>query len=169
MVSEDTWLNKNSLLILNFFFIAFILWWKANFLIMELIVSFPDDIEVSSSQWKRFNESLFDRECLLKIAVTSFCLITFYPFQATLHFLVHYYFYLRSTVYMLLKWFGITINTKFLKVLQFGLFIQICRQVLLSLKLGNVILWLICLVFEIWSDHYLLSKVLTKMGLLIPL
>ena len=54
MVSVDTWLNKKSLLILNFFFIAFFLWWKANFLLMELIVSFPDDIELSSDQLKRF-------------------------------------------------------------------------------------------------------------------
>ena len=66
-------------------------------------MSFPDDIEVSSSQLKRFNESVIDPECLLKIAATSFCLITFYPFQATLYFLVYYYFYLRSTVYMLSK------------------------------------------------------------------
>ena len=90
-------------LILCFFFIAFILWRKANFLIVELIVSFSDDIEVSSSQLKRFNESVIDPECLLEIAATSFCLITFYPFQATLYFLVYYYFYLRSTVYMLSK------------------------------------------------------------------
>ena len=67
MVSVDTWLNENSLLILNFFFIAFILWWKANFLIMELIMSFPDDILVSSDQLKRFDESVVDPKCLLKI------------------------------------------------------------------------------------------------------
>ena len=103
MVSVDTYLNENSLLILNFFFIAFVLGWKEKFSIMELTVSFPDDIEVSSSQLKRFNESVVDPECLLKIAATSFCLITFYPFQATLYFPVHYYFYLRSTVYMLSK------------------------------------------------------------------
>ena len=36
------------------------------------------------------------------------------------------------------KWFRITISTKFLKVLQIGLFIQIFQQVLLSLKLDNV-------------------------------
>ena len=73
MVSVDTRLNKNSLLILNFFFIAFILWWKANFLIMELILSFPDDIEVSSDQLERFEESVVDLKCLLKIEGTSFC------------------------------------------------------------------------------------------------
>ena len=102
-VSEITWLNEDSFLISNFFFITFIPWWKAYFLIMELIVSFPDDIEVSSSQLKRFNESVIDPECLLEIAATSFCLITFYPFQATLYFLVYYCFYLRITVYMLSK------------------------------------------------------------------
>ena len=76
---------------------------KGKLFIIELIVSFPDDIEVFSDQPERFNESVIDPKCLLKIAATSFCLITFYPFQATLYFLVYYYFYLRSTVYMLPK------------------------------------------------------------------
>ena len=67
MVSVVTWLNGNSLFILNFFFITFILWWKTNFLIMELIVWFPDDILVSSGQLKRFEESRVDPKCLLKI------------------------------------------------------------------------------------------------------
>ena len=58
-------------------------------------------------------------------------------------------------------------SIKFLKVLKFSLFIQICYQVSLSLKLGNANR-LICLVFETWSDHYLLSKILIKMGVLIP-
>ena len=63
MVSEVTWLNEDSFLISNLFFITLILWWKAHFLIMELIVSFPDDIEVSSSQLKRFNKSVIDPKC----------------------------------------------------------------------------------------------------------
>ena len=67
MVSVDTWLIENLLLIFNFFFIAFILWWKANLLIMELTVSFPDDILVSSDQLKRFYEAVVDPKCLLKI------------------------------------------------------------------------------------------------------
>ena len=54
MVSVDTWLNKNSLLILSFSFIAFILWRKANFSLMELLVSFPKDIKVTSGELKRF-------------------------------------------------------------------------------------------------------------------
>ena len=105
MVSIDTWLNENLLLILNFCFTVFILQWKANFFIIELIVSFPDDIEVFSDQLKRFNESVIDPKCLLywKLQRHPFVLITIYPFQATLYFLVYYYFYLRSTVYMLSK------------------------------------------------------------------
>ena len=58
-----TWLNKNSLLILIFFFV-FIFRWKASFLIMELIVSFPYDTKVSSGQLKRFSESVIDPKCL---------------------------------------------------------------------------------------------------------
>ena len=36
------------------------------------------------------------------------------------------------------KWLRIIVNTKFLRVPQFGVFIQICQQVSLSLKLENV-------------------------------
>ena len=70
---------------------------------MELIVAFLNDTEVSSGQLKRFNKSVTDTECLFKMAVTSLCLLTFCPFQATFYFLVYYYFNLRSTVYMLSK------------------------------------------------------------------
>ena len=167
MVSIDTWLNENLLLILNFCFTVFILQWKANFFIIKLIVSFPDDIEVFSDQLKRFNESVIDPKCLLywKLQRHPFVLITIYPFQATLYFLVYYYFYLRSAVYMLI----IIINTAFLKLLQFGLFIQICQQVSFSLKHDNAtrIFLLICLVSQTWSDHYLLPQVLIKIGFLV--
>ena len=40
---------------------------------MELILSFPDDIEVSSDQLKKFDESVIDPKYLLKIEATSFC------------------------------------------------------------------------------------------------
>ena len=103
MVSVDTWLKENPLLLLNFFFIAFIPWWKANFLIMKLIVTFFDNLGVSSSQLNRFKGPVFDQECFMKFAVISFY-FTCSPRQ-----------------------FGITINTKLVKVLQFGLFIQICQ------------------------------------------
>ena len=51
----------------------------------ELIVPFPDDTEVSSGQLQRFDESVVDPKLSLKI-------------EATLYFLVYYYFYLRGTV-----------------------------------------------------------------------
>ena len=41
---------------------------------MDLIVSFPDDIEVSSGQLKRFNEPVIHQKCLLKVEATYFCL-----------------------------------------------------------------------------------------------
>ena len=57
----------------EFFPYCFYTWVKGKFLIMELIVSFPDDIAVSSGQLKRFNESVIDPKCLLKVKATSFC------------------------------------------------------------------------------------------------
>ena len=66
MVFIDTWLNENLLLILNFCFTVFYTSVKDKFLfIIELIVSFPDDIEVFTDQLKRFNESVIDPRCLL--------------------------------------------------------------------------------------------------------
>ena len=58
---------SRSFMILFMVFIAFILWWKANFLIIELTVSFPGDILVSSDELKKFDESVVDPKCLLKI------------------------------------------------------------------------------------------------------
>ena len=46
---------------------------KGKFFYNRVIVSFPDDIEVFSDQLKRFNKSVIDPKCLLKIAATSFC------------------------------------------------------------------------------------------------
>ena len=103
MVSVDKWLNKNRLLVLNFFFISFILWSNTNFLLMKLIVSFPHYIEVSLGQLKKYKEPVIDPKSLLKIEATSFCFDNNLSFQATLYFLVYNYFYLRSTVYMLSK------------------------------------------------------------------
>ena len=62
MVSLDTWWIENSLLILNFLFIAFILWWKTNFLIIELCHSLM-----------ALNFGLVDPKFSLKIKVTHFC------------------------------------------------------------------------------------------------
>ena len=134
-------------------------------------MSFPDDIEIFSGQLKRFSESVIDSKCLLQVEATSFfVLITIYPFQAT-YFLAYFYFYFRNTVNMLSKMVWNYNKNLVSQVLQFGLFVQICHQVSLSLKLDNAI-WicflLISLVFETWSDHYLLPNVLIKIGFLIP-
>ena len=86
MVSVDKWLNKNSLLILNFFFAAFILWSKANILIMELIVPFPNDILVYLGQLKRFDKFLVDPKYLLNIEATSFCFDKNVSFSSNIKF-----------------------------------------------------------------------------------
>ena len=103
LVSANKRLNEDSLLILNFFFIAFMLGWKTIFSIMEPIVSFLDDTEVCSGQLKRFNKSVMIRNNYWKLKQHLFVLITIYPFQAALHFLVYCYFYLTNMVYMLSK------------------------------------------------------------------
>ena len=89
----------------------------------------------------------------------------------------HCYIFLYITIFIwevwftcFPKWFEIIIDIKYLKVLQFGLFIQICQHVSLSLKLDNVtrIFWLIYLVFETWSDHYSLVKFFVFLGACLP-
>ena len=50
---------------------------------MELIVSFADDIEVSSGQ---LNNSVIDPKCLLKIEAISFCFDNNYPFLSNIIF-----------------------------------------------------------------------------------
>ena len=91
---------------------------------------------MSSGQLNRFNQSVIDPKYLLKIAAKSFSFDNY----------LHTYGYLVRFTYFP-KWLRIIINTKFLKVLRFGVFIQICQQVSLSLKLENVTFCLICLVF----------------------
>ena len=131
-------------MILIFFFIVFILRSKASFLNNEV------NFVITRWHWSIFGSTFYLWVILFKqhyIFLYSFIFVwevrfTYFP-----------------------KWFGITINTKFIKVLQFGLFIQIFHQVSLSLKLRKVIriFWLISLVFETWSGHYLVVKVL-EMG-----
>ena len=67
---------------------------KGKFFIIELIVSFPDDIEVFSDQLKRFNESIIDPKRLLKIAATSFC------FDNNLFFSSNIIFFLYVTIFI---------------------------------------------------------------------
>ena len=51
----------------------------------------PDDIEVSPSHLKRFNGSVIDPECLLKIAAISFCFFSNIIFFCILLFLFERY------------------------------------------------------------------------------
>ena len=67
---------------------------KGKLFIIELIVSFPDDIEVFSDQPERFNESVIDPKCLLKIAATSFC------FDNNLLFSSNVIFFLYITIFI---------------------------------------------------------------------
>ena len=70
---------------------------------MELIVSFPDDTEVSSVQLKKFNESVIDPKCLLKVEATFFCFDNNLRFSSNIIFSCILLFILRSTAYMLSK------------------------------------------------------------------
>ena len=127
-------------------------------------MSLADDIKISLGQRKRFNKSVTDLKCLLKVETMSFCLDKSLSFSSNNIFLYITIFIWEVWFACFSKWFWITINIKFLKVLQFGLFIQICHQVSSSLKLDNAtrIFWLISLVFET-SGYHLLAKVLIKM------
>ena len=71
---------------LDFFLYSFHILLKGNFLIIELIVSFADDIKVSLSQLKRFNESVIGPKCLLKVQATSFCFDSNLSFSSNMIF-----------------------------------------------------------------------------------
>ena len=47
---------------------------------------FNNDVEVSSGQLKRFNQSVIDPKCLLKIAATSFCFYNNLSFSSNIIF-----------------------------------------------------------------------------------
>ena len=175
LVSANKRLNEDSLLILNFFFIAFMLGWKTTFSIMEPIVSFLDDTEVCPGQLKRFNKSVIDSKCLLKVEATSFCFDNNLSFSSSITFFCILLFLfdkyglhafqngleLQSTL-SLSKYCNLTYLFRF--VTRFR-----CR-LNLTMSIGFLALFwrLISLVLETWSDHYLLPKLLIKIGCLIP-
>ena len=67
----------------------YILRWKANFLI---IVSFAEYIKRSSDQLKRFDKSVTDPKCLLKVETTSSC------FDNNLSFFMQHNIFLYITI-----------------------------------------------------------------------
>ena len=139
---------------------------------MELIVSFPDDIEVSSGQLKRFKKYVIHPKFVLRVEATSFCFDNNLSFSSNIRFSCILLF-LFEKYGLHAFWNGSELQSKlsFWKYCNLaGLFIQIYHQASLLLKLDNVtrVFWLIWLVFETWSGLFLLAKVLIKMGLLIP-
>ena len=74
---------------------------------MELILSFPDDIEVLSDQLKGFGESVVDPKYLLKTEATSFYFVLFILFKQHYAFLYITIFYLEVWFTCFPKWFGI--------------------------------------------------------------
>ena len=89
---------------------------------MALIVSFPNDIEVSLCQLKRFVESVIDPKYLLKIEVISFCFDKNLSFSSNIIFSgILLFLFDKYALHAFQN--GLAINTKFFEVLQFGLFI----------------------------------------------
>ena len=99
---------------------------------MQLIVSFPDDTEVSSGQLKRFNESVIDPKFSLKVEATSFCFDNNLSFLSNIIFFVfHYilYFFLFLYEKYSLQAFQNGFGVQPTLSLQSGLFTQIDHQV----------------------------------------
>ena len=145
MVSVDTWLIENLLLILNFYYCFYTLvkgnlfnegvqwaipWWHWS------IFGSTKEIWRVCSWSETFIENWGD------IIFSCILLFLFERCGLMLHEIVWSYYQ------------------------QFGLFTQIYNQVWLSLKIENVtrIFWI---VLEMWFDHYLLLKVFIKIEILI--
>ena len=101
---------------------------------MEFTLSFPAGVDVSSCQPKRFNESVINPKCLLKVDATSFCFANNLHFSTNIIFSCKSsnYFYLRHKIYMLSKEHLVS------QSIVTGLFIQIYDKVSLLVKLVNV-------------------------------
>ena len=100
----------------EFFFVAFILWWKGNFSIMELILSFPNWSIFGPTKeiWRVCSWSEMFIENWSNILLFWLKFILFKQHYIFLYITI-FIWEVRFTCFP--KWFGITINTKFLKVL----------------------------------------------------
>ena len=95
-------------------------------------MSFPDDIEVSSGQRKKFNEFVVDPKCLLKVEAISVCFDNNLSFSSNIIFFVfHYilYFFLFLYEKYSLQAFQNGFGVQPTLSLQSGLFTQIDHQV----------------------------------------
>ena len=104
--------------------------------------------------------------------MTSFCFDEYLSFSSRIVFFLNISAFIWEVQFTCFpQWSGITVsqsssNTKFLKVLQFSLLIQICHEILLSLKPGNVnrIFWIIWIDLETLSDYHLLLRFIFNWG-----
>ena len=173
---------ENPLLILNFFFNAFILWQKANFLIMRFITPWwhwsifgPTKHIWRSCIWsKMFIENWGD---------TYLFWLKFILFESKIIFsCISLFFFLEVPFTCLAKWFGIklqyfeklsvdgnTLTLSFSKYFHLAYLFRFATRFRchLNLTMSLGFFWLISIVFEAWSDHFLLPKVLIKIGFFI--
>ena len=145
---------------MNFFFIAVLLRRKVDFWIMELIVSFPNDIEVS-----------LIRNVFWKLKGHPFVLITNSSFSSnTIFSSILLFLFERCGLHAFQNGLELQPTLSLLKHCNLSRFFRFatrfcCR---LNLAMSTGFFWLISLVFETWSDRYLFPKVLIKMRFLIP-
>ena len=145
---------------MNFFFIAVLLRQKVNFWIMELIVSFPNDVEVS-----------LIRNVFWKLKGHPFVLITNSSFSSNNIFSsILLFLFERCGLHAFQNGLELQPTLSLLKHCNLSHFFRFgtrfcCR---LNLARSTGFFWLISLVFKTWSDRYLFPKVLIKMRFLIP-
>ena len=100
-------------------------------------MSFPDDIEVSLGQLKRFNKSVIDPKCLLKVDATSFCFDDNLSFSSNIFSCILLFLFEKYGLHAFQNGFELQSTLSFSKYWE-HLFIQICHQVSWSLKLDDV-------------------------------
>ena len=156
--------------VFNFFFFLLVLYLvKGKFfnIIMELI----DDVEVSSGQLKGFYKSLIDPKYLLKVEATSFCFDNNLSFSSNINSCILLFLFEKYGLHVFQN--GLELNQH--QVSQstgIWLIYSDLPPWKVLLKLDNLtrifIILFFGLVFETWSGHYLLVKVLIKTRFLIP-
>ena len=130
-------------------------------------MSFNDDIEVSSGQLRRSGQSVLDSKFLLIIEMTSFCFDKNLSFSSSIIFFCIWLFIFEK--------YGLNAFQNGLELPSTLSFLKYCNLAYLfrfatrfrchlnfTMSLGHI--WI---GFETWSGHYLLPKVLIKMGFLI--
>ena len=130
-------------------------------------MSFADDIKISLGQLKKFNKSVTDQKCLLKVGTISFCLDKSLSFSSNNIFLYITIYFEKYGLHAFQNDFELQSTLSFSKYCNLAFLFRFAtkfhRHLNLTMSLG--FFWLICLVFET-SGYHLLAKVLIKMGFL---